>query len=105
MQITSLTFQFVKEFPATESFGLARQLTRAAISIPSNIAEGSSRSTSKHTQVYLETALGSAFEVETQVLIALELNFGSKVKAEFLLKLVCEEQMMINGYISKLKAR
>ena len=62
-------------FPAEEKFGLTNQLRRASVSIPSNIAEGSSRNSNKDFARFLEIAIGSAYEVETQLLISSDLDF------------------------------
>lgn len=62
-------------FPSTEKFGLASQMNRSAISIPSNIAEGCSRKTSIDFARFIEIALGSSFELETQLIIANNLNY------------------------------
>ena len=64
------TYKMTKTFPDFERYGLTSQMNRCAVSIPSNIAEGSSKSTNKHFGKFLETSLGSAFEWETQLTIA-----------------------------------
>lgn len=71
-------YKITDAFPNSEKFGLISQLKRAAISIPSNIAEGSAKSSDKHFIIFLETALGSCYEIETQLLVSLELNFISE---------------------------
>lgn len=63
-------YTFVEAFPNTEKYGLSSQITRSAVSIPSNIAEGASRNSEKDFARFLEIALGSAFELETQLIIA-----------------------------------
>lgn len=63
------------QFPDKEKYGLCSQLQRAAVSIPSNIAEGSSRRTSIDFARFLDIAIGSAFEVETQLIIALQIGY------------------------------
>lgn len=67
MDLVSISYSMTKQFPDYEKFGLARQMNRCAISIPSNIAEGSSKSTNRHFTNYLEHSLGSSFEWETQL--------------------------------------
>lgn len=62
-------------FPPSETFGLRGQIRRAAVSIPSNIAEGTSRNSDKEFVRFLEIALGSAFELETQLILAKRLEF------------------------------
>ncbi len=67
-------YQIIDILPPNEKYGLKSQITRAAISIPSNIAEGCSRKSQKDFYRFLEIALGSAFELETQILILEEIN-------------------------------
>ncbi len=65
-------------FPKDEIYGLTSQIRRSAISIPSNIAEGCGRKSEKDFHNFLGIALGSAFELETQLILAMNLNFLSK---------------------------
>lgn len=74
-------YTVTSDFPADEKFGLTNQLRRASVSIPSNIAEGSSRNSQKDFSRFLEIAIGSAYEIETQLLIASDLGF---IKADAL---------------------
>ena len=97
------SIKIVSEFPKEEKYGVSSQITRAAVSIPSNIAEGSSRTSMKDYNRFLEISLGSSFELETQLLIAEAVNFGEKEKRDELLKDIDEEQKMIMGFMSKLK--
>ena len=69
-QIAVNCFKITDDFPPKEKFGISIQITRAGVSIPSNIAEGSSRSSEKDYNRYIEHSLGSSFELETQLLIA-----------------------------------
>ena len=100
--IAANVFRLVTAFPQREQFGLALQLTRAAVSISSNIAEGSSRSSNKECRRFLEIALGSTFEVEMQLLIAKRLTFGDEALIEFLLQEIDEEQKMLISYMNKI---
>ncbi|GFD81053.1 four helix bundle protein [Tenacibaculum mesophilum] len=62
MNLVSDSYKLTRTFPDFEKFGLVSQMNRCAVSIPSNIAEGSSKSTNKHFNKYLEDSLGSSFE-------------------------------------------
>ena len=101
-QIAVKSFQLTSSFPKEEKFGLTTQLTRAAVSMPSKIAEGSSRTSSKDYNRFLEMSLGSSFEMETQLMIAEAVNFGVKEKRDDLLKEIDEEQKMLMSFMSKL---
>ena len=68
-----LVYQITRQLPQHELYALSSQLSRAAISIPSNIAEGSKRGTTKDFMQFLRIANGSAAEVETQLLLVKEL--------------------------------
>ncbi|MDO5980868.1 four helix bundle protein [Flavivirga spongiicola] len=68
-------YSITSKFPESEKFGLTNQLRRASVSIPSNIAEGSSRQSNKDFARFLQITLGSAYEIETQLLIASDLGF------------------------------
>lgn len=74
----SQIYALTSNFPEAEKFGLTNQLRRASVSIPSNIAEGSSRQSNKDFSRFLQITLGSAYEIETQLLIAFDLKFISQ---------------------------
>ena len=76
MDLVVKVYEITREFPKSEQFGLAAQLQRSAVSIPSNIAEGSGRGTRKDFAHFLDQARGSLFEVITQQEICKSLNFG-----------------------------
>ncbi len=76
MELAVTVYQLTAIFPDTERFGLTNQLRRASVSIPSNIAEGSGRTTKGEYLQFLGYARGSAFEVETQLELAQSLGFG-----------------------------
>ena len=102
LDIAVKVYQFSTTLPKHEQFGLISQMTRAGVSIASNIAEGSSRHSDKDKARFAEIALGSSFELETQILIAQAVSMGDKLLSEELLRILAEEQKMLNGYLKSL---
>jgi len=92
-------YEVTKPFPDNERFGLISPMRRAAVSIPLNIAEGSSRKSNKEFSHYLSIAIGSSFELETQILIAKNLGFLSE---NYFSNEINEIQKMIYALIQKL---
>lgn len=101
-QLAVDALKLVSSFPKEEIFSLSKQITRAAVSIPSNIAEGSSRSSEKDYNQFFEVALGSSYELETQLLVADAVNYGEKSLRNSLLQSVQDEQKMLIGFMEKL---
>ena len=93
-------YSITSKFPESEKFGLTNQLRRASVSISSNIAEGSSRKSNKDFSRFLEITLGSAYEIETQLLIAFGLNFIYKEDLDLLLNELEEITKMISKFKS-----
>lgn len=102
MTLVKAVYELTSEFPREESYGLTSQMRRAAVSIPSNIAEGRSRSTRKDFVQFLKIASGSLAELETQVLIAKDLGFLED--EQVILALLDEERRMLNSMMKKLQA-
>lgn len=103
MVLVKEIFVITKDFPQSELYGLVSQMRRAAISIPSNIAEGYGRNSVKEYRQFYAIAYGSTLELETQVIIAKELGFTSNiVKVE---QLIQEISKMLNTMIKKLTER
>jgi four helix bundle protein len=92
------SYKITETFPSNERFGLTSQITRAAVSVPSNIAEGSSRSSAKEYNHYIQISLGSCFELETQLLIAKELKYGNQVILSEVLAQLTEEEKMLTAF-------
>lgn len=86
------------KFPGTEKFGLTSQLNRASISVPSNIAEGCGRKTEKDLSRFLDIAIGSTCEIETQIYLAYDLEFISNEAMDKLLDEITQIRKMIIGY-------
>lgn len=78
-------YYITKSFPDEEKFGIVSQMRRAAVSIPSNIAEGSSRSTEKEFKRFIEISVGSCFELKTQLMIASRLGYQFSINVNDLL--------------------
>ena len=102
MELATELHVLTKKFPKSDWQILSSQMNRAAISIPSNIAEGSNRG-DYHFKHYLNISLGSAFELHSLIILAERFEYITKEKAyEMELKIV-ELQKMINGFINKLE--
>ncbi|TBX69177.1 four helix bundle protein [Flavobacterium silvisoli] len=78
----SQIYSVTAHFPDSEKFGLTNQLRRASVSIPSNIAEGCSRISNKEFSRFLEIAIGSVYEIETQLLIAFDLGYINQIELD-----------------------
>ncbi len=91
-------YQLTAKFPQNEQYGLVSQINRAAISMISNIAEGAGRSTEQDFSRFLDIAIGSAFELESQLIISFDLGFITEEKIENVLKELDEIQKMIRGF-------
>ena len=101
-QISVNCFRITSIFPSSEKYGLSIQITRAGVSIPSNIAEGNSRTSEKDKCRFIEIAQGSSFELETQLLIAKELKYGDQLLISETLQLLAEEEKMLHAFTLKL---
>jgi four helix bundle protein len=104
IDIAVKTFKLTDTFPKEDKFGLSQQMNRAGVSIPSNIAEGSSRTSQKDYTRFIEISLGSAFELETQIVIAERLNKGNQELLQELKADVTDQQRMLTGFQQKLSS-
>ena len=96
-------YRVIKAFPKEETYALSNQIQRAVVSIPSNIAEGASRNSNKEFVQFLYIALGSASEVETQLIIARRLNFVHSIESE--LQALTSIRKMLNSLIASIKRK
>lgn len=103
MALVTEVYRASQEFPKEEVFGLIGQTRRAAISIPSNIAEGHARTSKKEFQYFLSNARGSLAELETHLTIAYQLTYINEMAINQVLDRVGEIGRILNGLISSLK--
>lgn len=101
--LVKAVYEITKTFPESEMYGLISQMRRCAISIPSNIAEGYGRKSSKEFAQFYAIAYGSALELETQVIIAIELKFVSDKEIATTLSLLDEILRMLNSLTRKMR--
>jgi four helix bundle protein len=101
IEIVDDVYSIIGEFPKDEKFGLISQISRCSVSIPSNIAEGSSR-TDKSFSHFIDIALGSSFELETQLIIACNRNYINKEQLAKIEIKIQEFQKMTMGFQNKL---
>ncbi|MDN3585145.1 four helix bundle protein [Pedobacter aquatilis] len=98
MVIAKATYLLINNMPSVEKFGLISQISRCGVSVPSNIAEGSSRSSNKEFAHFLSIALGSLFELETQILLSVDLGFLTSENVESLLSEIIQLQKKISTF-------
>ena len=103
IEIVKETYSVLAGFPKDEVFGLQSQMKRSAISIPSNIAEGWGRNYTQNYIQFLKISRGSLLELETQFIIAKELNFISIENYKKIEELIIEESKMLNAFIKSLE--
>lgn len=102
MDLVTDIYRVTNAFPNQERFGLISQMQRSAVSIPSNIAEGSAKSSNKDFARFLEMSIGSSYELETELTIASKLNYMELDVFVSLQNKIVEIQKMIIGFKNKL---
>jgi four helix bundle protein len=98
-------YEFTRSFPSDELYGLRSQLRRASVSIPSNIAEGCGRRSTGELIQFAAIARGSNFEVQTQLVLANKLRFGSNTNLAECDRLSEEVGRMLNAWVNSLKTK
>ena len=102
MDVVTLIYKLVKQFPDDEKFGLISQIKRSSVSVPSNIAEGYGRNYTKDYIRFLNIARGSLYEMQTQLQVALNLDFIVEEDLNEINSLSVEVEKMLNSLINKL---
>lgn len=103
--LVKLVYQLTGNFPSEEKFGLVAQMRRAAISVPSNIAEAQARHTTGEFIQFISHAEGSLAELDTQFILSIELGFARAQNADAAFELISELRRMLNVLRRKLPAR
>ena len=105
MEMTVSVYDATRAFPREEIYGLTSQLRRAAVSVASNIAEGRGRISQGEFRQFLGLAQGSNYEVQTQILVAKQLNMGEPRLLSNAEKLSVEVSKMLSAFIASLEAK
>jgi four helix bundle protein len=105
METAQMVYKVTNTFPAEEKFGLVSQMRRAAVSIPCNIAEGAARQGMKEFKNFLSMAQGSLSELDTQLELALLLEYIERGKAEELSGLLLRVDKMLTGLIRSIRRK
>jgi four helix bundle protein len=104
MELVVCVYHETQDFPKDELYGLTSQMRRAAVSIPSNIAEGKGRSTDRDRALFFCHARGSLLELETQILISHRLKYLTPPRSEALIKASTELGRMLNSLIQSIRS-
>ena len=105
MEMVTSIYQMTKTFPKEELFGLVSQIRRAAVSVPSNIAEGYARGSEREKLHFLRISSGSMSEVETQLLLSLNLGYISQETYSELSEMITSVWKQLNALISSVKKK
>ena len=105
IDLAKLVYALTRSFPSEEKFGIVAQMRRAAVSIPSNIAEGQARHTTGEFIQFISHAEGSLAELDTQLILSIELKFCTASAADPAFELIGELRRMLNALRRKLAGR
>ena len=102
MDLTATVYLLTEEFPGKEQFGLTNQIRRSSVSVASNIAEGAGRNSKGEFRQFLGIAVGSLFELETQLLISRKVGYSSDNNIDPVIRSIDEIHRMLVGLKSSL---
>ena len=104
MELVTAVYQITRDWPHEEQYGLISQVRRAAVAIPSNLAEGHGRSGRREFAHHVSVAYGSLCELETQLLIAERLGYSDAEATEFLMNRIADVRRLTNGLLRSLQS-
>ncbi len=104
VELTKNIYQLIQTLPAEHKYGISSQMFRAAVSISSNIAEGSAKDSQKEFAYFLSTSLGSAYELETQLIVTNQCCLSSATNIDDLIVKIQVLQKQITSFINVVKA-
>jgi four helix bundle protein len=104
-ELVTFIYKYTENFPKNEQFGLTNQIRRSAVSIPSNIAEGSGRNGWKELHNFVSYSIGSAAELDTQLIIAKNLNYLNTEAEQALFPMVDKTRKLLSGYKKYVKSK
>lgn len=102
VELSVVVLNTTKNFPSIHKFDLGSQINRSAVSIPSNIAEGSGRTSNKEFARFIDIAIASAFELETQIIIATKIELISENQSDQIINILIRLQKMIKKFKNNL---
>jgi four helix bundle protein len=105
IELVTQIYKHTESFPKHEQFGLTNQIRRSAVSIPSNIAEGSGRNSWKELHNFVGYSIGSAAELDTQLIIAKNLNYLSAEEEHTLFAMIEKTRKLLSGYKKYVKSK
>ncbi|MEO1007645.1 MAG: four helix bundle protein [Planctomycetota bacterium] len=105
VSLTTRVYRATAAFPSDERFGLVSQMRRSAVAVPSNIAEGWGRGQTRDYARFIRVARGSAYELQTQLLISSELGFVAAVDFEDLMSDVQQVGRVVSGLLRSIEAK
>jgi four helix bundle protein len=105
IDLTVVVYKLTQRFPKEETFGLVSQLRRAAVSVASNIAQGRGRLNPAEFRQFLGVALGSTFEIQTQLVVSRKLQMGNEKAIDEAAALSNEVSKMLTAFINKLGSK
>jgi len=104
IDFVTMVYELTRKYPKDELYGLTLQIRRCAISIPSNIAEGYGRRSTQDYIRFLQIAMGSLYEIQTQIQISLNLKFIPQIDFDYIYKKSHQIEILLRSLIEKIKS-